>query len=290
VASLSRSLTALVAGLREGIAERERTAQALRQSEARFRTLALCDPLTSLPNRALFRDRLERAIAHARRTGQPTALLILDLDHFKDVNDTLGHPAGDRLLEKAGRRLATCVRGTDTLARIGGDEFGLVVTDLHGPADADQVARKALAKLAKPFDLEGQEIYVGASVGIALAPAHGSEPDQLLRHADLALYRAKASGGNGCQFFASEMAAQVALRKALERDLRRAFERGELKLHFQPERDLGGGQVRGAEALLRWRHHERGWVSPSEFVPVAEASGLIGPIGTRGLSAGADVA
>ena len=283
VASLSRSLTALIAGLREGIAEREQTAQALRQSEARFRTLALCDPLTSLPNRALLRDRLDRAIAHARRTRQSTALLVLDLDHFKDVNDTLGHPAGDRLLEKAARRLAACVRATDTLARLGGDEFALVITDLDVPIDADHVARKALGELATPFDLEGQEVYVGASVGIALCPDHGTDPDQLLRHADLALYRAKASGGNRYEFFASEMAAQVAARKRLERDLRRAFGRGELELHFQPERDLDGGQVRGAEALLRWRHPELGWVSPAEFIPVAEGSGLIGPIGAWAL-------
>jgi diguanylate cyclase (GGDEF)-like protein len=283
VASLSRSLTALIAGLREEIAERERTAQALRQSESRYRTLALCDPLTSLPNRALLRDRLERAIVHAGRAGQPTALLILDLDHFKDVNDTLGHPAGDRLLERAAQRLAACVRATDTLARLGGDEFALVITDLHGPTDATHVARKSLATLARPFDLEGQEVYVGASVGIALCPAHGTDPDQLLRHADLALYRAKASGGNGYEFFASEMAAQVAARKTLERDLRRAFRRGELELHFQAERDLDGGRVRSAEALLRWRHHELGWVSPAEFVPVAEGSGLIGPIGAWAL-------
>jgi diguanylate cyclase (GGDEF)-like protein len=269
VASLSSSLAALLARLR--------------QNELRFRTLALRDPLTGLPNRVLLRDRLRQAVAHSRRTKRPAALLILDLDHFKDVNDTLGHPTGDRLLTEAARRLTTCLRETDTVARLGGDEFALIVFELQHADDATIVARKVVAELAKPFQLDGQDVHVGASVGIAICDADGSDPDQLLRHADLALYSAKASGGRACHFFVPAMAAEVVARKGLERDLRQAFETGMLELHFQPELDLRSGCLRGAEALLRWRQRDRGWVSPGKFIPVAEASGLIGTIGAWAL-------
>jgi diguanylate cyclase (GGDEF)-like protein len=265
VASLSSSLTALLARLR--------------QDELRLRMLALRDPLTGLPNRVLLHDRLWQAVAQSRRTKRPLALLILDLDHFKDVNDTLGHPTGDRLLTEAARRLTTCLRETDTVARLGGDEFALILFELKHAGDATIVARKAIAELAKPFHFDGQDVYVGASIGIAICDAGGSDPDQLLRQADLALYSAKASGGRACHFFAPAMAAEVAARKGLERDLRRAFESGKLELHFQPELDLRSGRLRGVEALLRWRQHDRGWVSPEKFVAVAEASGLIGAIG-----------
>jgi diguanylate cyclase (GGDEF)-like protein len=269
VASLSSSLAALLARLR--------------QNESRLRTLALRDALTGLPNRVLLGDRLRQAVAHSRRTNRPAALLILDLDHFKDVNDTLGHPTGDRLLREAARRLTTCLRETDTVARLGGDEFALVLIELQHADHATIVAHKVIAELTKPFHFDGQDLYVGASVGVAICDADGGDPDQLLRHADLALYRAKASGGCACHFFVPTMAAEVAVRKGLERDLRQAFETGRLELHFQPELDLRSGCLRGAEALLRWRQPDRGWVSPGTFVPVAEASGLIGTIGAWAL-------
>lgn len=265
VASLSSSLTALLARLH--------------QNEQRFRALALRDPLTGLPNRVLLRDRLRQAVARSRRSNQPAALLVLDLDRFKDINDTLGHPIGDRLLKEAAARLTSCMREMDTVARLGGDEFALVVCELQHTREAAIVARKVVAELAKPFHFDGQDVHVGASVGIAVCHTDGSDPDQLLRHADLALYSAKASGGRACHFFASAMAAEVAVRRGLERDLRQAFEAGDLELHFQPEVDLRLGRLRGVEALLRWRRHGSGWVSPGKFVPVAEASGLIGPIG-----------
>ena len=269
VASLSSSLATLLAGLR--------------QSQARLRALALYDSLTRLPNRALLRDRLGQVVAQTHRTKRPAALMILDLDHFKDVNDTLGHLTGDRLLTEAARRLTACVREMDTVARLGGDEFALVICELRHPDDAELVARKAIAELAKPFHLEGQDVHVGASAGIAICPTDGSDPDQLLRHADLALYRAKASGGHAWHYFAPAMAAEVAARKGLERGLRQALQRGDLELHFQPELDLHSGCIRSVEALLRWRHKDRTWISPEKFIPVAETSGLIGPIGAWAL-------
>ena len=265
VASLSKSLTALLARLR--------------QNESRLRMLALRDPLTGLPNRVLLLDRLRQAIAHSRRTNRPAALLALDLDHFKDVNDTLGHPTGDRLLKEAARRLTSCLRETDTVARLGGDEFALIVSELQHPDDVAIIAHKVVAELTRPFLCDGQDVHVGASVGIALFDDVNSDADQLLRRADLALYSAKASGGRVCEFFVPAMAAKVTARKELERDLRRAFETGMLELHFQPELDLRSGHLRGAEALLRWRQDDGGWVSPENFVPVAEGSGLIGTIG-----------
>jgi diguanylate cyclase (GGDEF)-like protein len=266
VALLSNSLTALL------------TRQ--RQNERRFRTLALLDPLTGLPNRTLFRDRLRQAVVLSRRTKRSAALLILDLDRFKDVNDTLGHPTGDRLLGEAARRLRGCLRETDTVARLGGDEFAVILSELQRETDAAILAQKAVAQLARPFHFDGQDVHVGASVGIAICNAGATDPDQLLRQADLALYSAKALGGRNFDIFAPAMAEDFAARRELERDLRQAFETGELEVHFQPELDMRSGQLRGAEALLRWRRHERGWVSPAQFVAVAEANGLIGPIGS----------
>src|SRR5919106_4503561 len=269
VASLSSSLATLLGGLR--------------QSQARLRALALYDSLTRLPNRALLRGRLGQVVAQAHRTKRPAALMILDLDRFKDVNDTLGHLTGDRLLAEAARRLTSCVRQMDTVARLGGDEFALVICELRHPDDAELVARKAIAELSKPFHLDGQDVHVGASAGIAICPTNSSDPDQLLRHADLALYRAKASGGQACHYFAPAMAAEVAARKWLECRLRQALQKGDLELPFQPELDLHTGCVRSVEALLRWRHKDRTWISPEKFIPVAETSGLIGPIGAWAL-------
>jgi diguanylate cyclase (GGDEF)-like protein len=267
IALLSHSLASLLARLR--------------QNEHRFRTLAWCDPLTGLPNRALFRDRLTQAIAQRGRFGWPIALLSVDLDRFKNVNDTLGHSAGDQLLCEVARRLSTCLRRTDTVARLGGDEFAIILPGLQHEDGASVVARKAVVELAKPFHVDGQDVYVGASVGIAICDADGIDSDQLLRRADLALYSAKASGGRSVDYFRPSMAAEAGARQRLERDLRRAFEMERLGLHFQPEVDMHG-RVLGAEALLRWRQDER-WVDPTEFVAVAEASGLIVAIGSWAL-------
>jgi diguanylate cyclase (GGDEF)-like protein len=268
VALLSHSLASLLARLR--------------QDEYRLRTLALCDPLTGLPNRALFCDRLKQAIAQRNRSGRLIALLIIDLDRFKNVNDTLGHPAGDQLLREVGRRLDVCLRRTDTVARLGGDEFAVILSDLRGEDDASVVAQKAMAELARPFDVDGQDVHVSASVGVAICDADGIESDQLLQRADLALYSAKASGSRGVGFFRPSMTAEVEARQKLERDLRQAFEMERLELHFQPELDMHG-RLLGAEALLRWRHEESRWVDPAEFVAVAEASGLIVAIGSWAL-------
>jgi diguanylate cyclase (GGDEF)-like protein/PAS domain S-box-containing protein len=250
-----------------------------RRAEDRIRHLALHDSLTGLPNRALFQDRLRQALAEARRHHRRAALLLLDLDHFKDINDVLGHAAGDRFLAEIARRLDACVRESDTVARLGGDEFALILTELQFPEDAALVARKAVRTVAECFRLEDQDVQTTASVGITIYPADTEDADRLLRDADLALYRAKAEGRNTYRFYAAAMGAQVEARRALERDLRMAIERRELELYFQPQLDLAAGCIDGAEALARWRHPRRGTVPPSKFIPLAETSGLIVPLG-----------
>ena len=260
-------------GIGRDITERSRV-------EERTRYLALHNSLTGLPNRTLFLDRLQHALAEAQRYDRRAGLLLLDPDQFKDINDILGHTAGDQLLVEVACRLAACIPASDTVARLGGDEFALIVTEMQWPEDAAAVARKVMQVMAEPFRLDGQEMHATTSIGIAIGPADGEDPSQLLRAADMALYRAKAEGRNGFRFYAAEMSAQIEARKALECDLRRALERGQLTLEFQPQFEFAAGRVVGAEALLRWRHPRLGPVPPAEFIPLAERSGLIMPLGT----------
>jgi diguanylate cyclase (GGDEF)-like protein/PAS domain S-box-containing protein len=237
--------------------------------------LAMHDALTGLPNRVLLLERLEQAIASVGRRRDMAALLLLDLDRFKDVNDTLGHPAGDALLQEVGLRLSACVREVDTVARIGGDEFCIVLMGVEDATDAQALSQRLLETFRTTFDLGGHEVLVTASIGIALIPNDGSIPDKLLQHADIALYRAKEDGRNATRFFEPEMDARLQKRKAFERELRLALTRDELELYYQPKVTLHNDQVAGVEALVRWHHPERGLVPPIEFIGIAEETGLI---------------
>jgi diguanylate cyclase (GGDEF)-like protein len=250
-----------------------------KRAEERIRHLAHHDEVTGLANRALLMDQLREALVLARRDGLQTGLLLLDLDHFKNLNDTLGHPAGDRLLRAAAPRLAGAVRPGDTLARLGGDEFAVVQPGLRGPAGAAALAQRLIKTLADPFMVEAHEAYVSASVGIAVSPGGGEHADELIRRADMALYRAKQDGRGRFRSFESAMEAEARARQRLERELHHALERSEFTVHYQPQLNLRTQQVDSVEALVRWRHPERGLIGPDEFIPVAEASGLIRPLG-----------
>jgi diguanylate cyclase (GGDEF)-like protein/PAS domain S-box-containing protein len=239
---------------------------------------AFHDPLTGLANRALFRDRVRHALNLRARTEAPLAVLFLDLDGFKSVNDSLGHAVGDKLLDSVAGRLQAVVRPGDTVARLGGDEFAVLLEDLDGLHVAQQIAARFIEELQTAFTLAGHEVFVGASVGLALA-AGDDDADELLRNADLAMYRAKALGKGRCEVFEPDMHAAALERMAIEGDLRHAVVRGELRLHYQPVVELATGRIVGVEALLRWQHPTRGLVSPLDFINVAEESGLIVPVG-----------
>ena len=249
------------------------------ESEMRVSFLAQFDPLTGLPNRALLADRFSQMILQAGRRGCMLGVLFVDLDDFKLVNDTLGHGGGDALLKEAARRLQSAVRPGDTLARISGDEFAIVLADLARAEDAALVAQKLLERIAEPFTLAGRETFITASVGIAAYPGDGADADTLLGAADAAMYRAKQSGRNAYHFFTSEITQRTRARAQVALELRRALERGEFELVYQPKVDLVSGRPCGAEALLRWQHPERGVVLPTDFVPVLEETGLIVPVG-----------
>jgi diguanylate cyclase (GGDEF)-like protein len=204
---------------------------------------------------------------------------IFDLDYFKTVNDTLGHPAGDKLLKEAAARLQTLVRETDTIARMGGDEFAIVQVGIAQPADATSLAQRIIAVVSEPYDIEGHQVVVGASVGIAIGPNDGTSPEQIIRNADLALYRAKDDGRGTYRFFEPEMDAQMQARRELESDLRKALAACEFQLHYQPVVDLASNEISGFEALIRWHHPVKGLIAPNTFIPLAEEIGLIVPIG-----------
>ena len=249
-----------------------------KEAEEKIRRLAHFDPLTGLPNRVLLQDRATHALQMSRRSSEPMALMFIDLDHFKNVNDTLGHDVGDQLLLAVAARFNEVLRDQDTLSRTGGDEFVLLLpgTDAAGAA---HVAQKLLLSAQEPYLIQGQELNITPSIGIALAPADGDDYGTLAKCADAAMYLAKQSGRNTSCFYTAKVQAHSARMLLLENALRRALERGELQLHYQPQRSLADPTVVGAEALLRWQHPELGWVSPAEFIPVAESSGLITSIG-----------
>ncbi len=250
-----------------------------KNAEEKLAQLAQFDAVTGLANRYLLQERLEHAIAQARRRGRGAAVLFVDLDRFKLVNDTHGHQVGDQLLAQVGRSLKVCVRQDDTVARLGGDEFAIVIADLARPDDAAIVAQKILDSFAAPFELGGQEAFITASIGVATFPNDGDGADTLLKCADVAMYRAKESSRNAFCFYTAEMNARAASKLQLNTDLRRALERREFRLHYQPKVNLATGEMIGMEALLRWQHAERGLVPPLEFIPALEDSGLIVAVG-----------
>jgi diguanylate cyclase (GGDEF)-like protein len=263
----------------------EHTTGALRRAaereilEAQLRHRAFYDSLTGLPNRALFLDRISHAHSRGERLGEELAVLFIDLDRFKIVNDSLGHAAGDQLLVQVGQRLRACLRESDTIARLGGDEFTVLLEGPQAVADAVHAAERILATLNEPFMVEGQETYASASVGIAGGPAERDAGRDLLREADIALYRAKAGGRSRYMVYDRRMSQVPSEYLHLESDLHRAIERGELHLHYQPIFSLRSSEITGVEALLRWAHPEKGMISPAQFIPLAEETGLIVPIG-----------
>ena len=268
VATLGKEFNNLL----EHLAERKRL-------EAELLRMARHDALTGLPNRVLFHEHLEHALARTRRGGDNLAVMCVDLDHFKHVNDTLGHPIGDLLLQAVSERLKECVRETDVVARMGGDEFAVVAVAADQPVGATILADRIIASLSRPFELEGHQLVIGASVGIAFSPSDGLDGGSLIRAADLALYRAKGEGRGLYRLFEPEMDAKMQARRTLELDLRKALVTQEFELHYQPLVNLQSNEVCGFEALIRWNHPTHGRIAPIDFIPLAEETGIIVPLG-----------
>ena len=243
------------------------------------RRMATHDHLSGLPNRVLFNEELQRALARVERHRRPAGLFVLDLDRFKVINDTLGHQFGDRVLQEVAKRLLACVRDSDILARLGGDEFVVLLEEFGEEANLTEIARKLLAAVAGLDSIDGREIGLSVSIGICSAPADGRDAKTLFANADIAMYRAKELGRNNYCFYSAEMHTYTLEKLALEAGLRHALERGEFRIHYQPKIDMESGAITGVEALLRWQHPERGLVGPDKFIPLAEATGLIVPIG-----------
>ena len=275
--------------------ELNRAVKEVTKTKDRLRQLAYYDSLTALPNRRLFTEQLDLLLRMARRNKETIALLFLDLDNFKRINDSLGHVAGDLLLRNVAKRLSHCVRESDVVghyvdpnsgidvSRLGGDEFTVVLNQLDRPESAGTVAQRLLDALVHPMTIAGHDIVITPSIGIALAPDNADNVEALLKAADTAMYHAKKSGKNNFVYYASEMDATSVDRLTLENDLRKAIERNELVLYYQPQVDITTGSVIGAEALMRWQHPERGLVPPFKFIPLAEEMGLIGALGEWGL-------
>ncbi|QOZ78327.1 bifunctional diguanylate cyclase/phosphodiesterase [Bradyrhizobium sp. CCBAU 53351] len=248
------------------------------EAQAKISHMARHDALTSLPNRVLFHEQLEQGLRRTR-SGEQLAVLCLDLDHFKDINDSLGHPIGDALLKEVGRRLTAVVDESDTVARLGGDEFAVVQIGRSEETAARSLARRLVEVISAPYEIDDHQIVIGVSIGISLSPQDGSDPDELLKNADLALYRAKADGRGTYRFFETGMDARAQARRLLEMDLRAALQRGEFEPYYQPIRDVISGRVVAFEALLRWNHPHRGLIAPIDFIPLAEETGLIVQLG-----------
>src|SRR5882762_6524334 len=246
-----------------------------RQSEVKIEHMAHHDALTELANRVLLNARLEQTLGRE----EMVAVHHLDLDQFKAVNDTFGHHAGDKLLKIVAERLCGLVRETDTIARMGGDEFVIVQAPIANPADATSLAQRMIGLMSETFDLDGHQAVIGASIGIAVGPGDGLRPDRLLRNADLALYRAKGDGRGTFHFFEPAMDLQMQTRRIMEQDLRKALPAGEFELYYQPVVNLASNEISGFEALIRWNHPEKGIIAPAAFIPLAEEIGFIVPIG-----------
>jgi diguanylate cyclase (GGDEF)-like protein len=250
-----------------------------RKAEARIAYMAHHDGLTNLPNRELFQDRLRQSLEQAQAGNKRVGVLCVDLDLFKNVNDSFGHPMGDRLLRLVADRLRSQVRGNNLVARLGGDEFAVILAADVSPNEASDFSGRLIKILSACYDIDGIEIVIGASIGIALSPGDGDTTEELMRNADMALYRAKSDGGGVHHFFEREMDLQAQKRRDMELDLRRAFANGEFELHYQPLVDIAADRISGFESLLRWRHPEKGMISPADFIPVAEDIGLIVALG-----------